>query len=74
MTDLPPIRDVIKRHGLAATKALGQNFLLDEQGFKVFRICPEDYPGFGHMPKLEPVTTREQIFNLPHSDLLMKRG
>ena len=50
------------------------NFLLDEQGFKVFRICPEDYPGFGHMPKLEPVTTREQIFNLPHSDLLMKRG
>ena len=28
------------------------NFLLDEQGFKVFRICPEDYPGFGHMPKL----------------------
>ncbi len=50
------------------------NFLLDEQKFKVFRICPEDYPGFGHMPKLEPVTTREQIFNLPHSDLLMKRA
>jgi FkbM family methyltransferase len=50
------------------------NFLLDEQGFQVFRICPEDYPGFGHMPKLEPVTSREQIFNLPHSDLLMKRA
>ncbi len=31
MTDLPPIREVIQRHGLAASKALGQNFLLDEQ-------------------------------------------
>ncbi len=28
---LPPLRDVIARHGLQATKALGQNFLLDEQ-------------------------------------------
>jgi 16S rRNA (adenine1518-N6/adenine1519-N6)-dimethyltransferase len=27
--DLPPLRDVIARHGLAAVKALGQNFLLD---------------------------------------------
>ena len=27
---LPPLRDVIARHGLSATKALGQNFLLDE--------------------------------------------
>ncbi len=26
---LPPLRDVIERHGIAATKALGQNFLLD---------------------------------------------
>ncbi|HEY0837897.1 MAG TPA: 16S rRNA (adenine(1518)-N(6)/adenine(1519)-N(6))-dimethyltransferase RsmA [Azospirillum sp.] len=26
---LPPLRDVIARHGLAARKALGQNFLLD---------------------------------------------
>lgn len=26
---LPPLRDVIARHGLRATKALGQNFLLD---------------------------------------------
>jgi 16S rRNA (adenine1518-N6/adenine1519-N6)-dimethyltransferase len=31
MPDLPPIREVIQRHGLAASKALGQNFLLDEQ-------------------------------------------
>jgi 16S rRNA (adenine1518-N6/adenine1519-N6)-dimethyltransferase len=27
--DLPPLRDVIARHGLSARKALGQNFLLD---------------------------------------------
>jgi 16S rRNA (adenine1518-N6/adenine1519-N6)-dimethyltransferase len=27
--DLPPLRDVIARHGLSAVKALGQNFLLD---------------------------------------------
>jgi len=28
---LPPLRDVINRHGLSASKALGQNFLLDGQ-------------------------------------------
>jgi 16S rRNA (adenine1518-N6/adenine1519-N6)-dimethyltransferase len=28
---LPPLREIIKRHGLSASKALGQNFLLDEQ-------------------------------------------
>jgi 16S rRNA (adenine1518-N6/adenine1519-N6)-dimethyltransferase len=27
--DLPPLRDVISRHGLSARKSLGQNFLLD---------------------------------------------
>ena len=27
--DLPPLRDVIRRHGLQAKKSLGQNFLLD---------------------------------------------
>lgn len=27
--DLPPLREVIARHGLAARKSLGQNFLLD---------------------------------------------
>lgn len=31
MTPLPPLREVIARHGLQATRALGQNFLLDEQ-------------------------------------------
>lgn len=29
--DLPPLRDVIKRHDLSANKALGQNFLFDQQ-------------------------------------------
>ncbi|MET0371904.1 MAG: 16S rRNA (adenine(1518)-N(6)/adenine(1519)-N(6))-dimethyltransferase RsmA [Sphingobium sp.] len=28
---LPPLREVIAKHGLRASKALGQNFLLDEQ-------------------------------------------
>jgi 16S rRNA (adenine1518-N6/adenine1519-N6)-dimethyltransferase len=27
--DLPPLREVVARHGLAASKALGQNFLFD---------------------------------------------
>src|ERR1041384_3376057 len=27
--DLPPLREVTKRHGLSARKSLGQNFLLD---------------------------------------------
>ena len=31
MTSLPPLREVIALHGLSASKALGQNFLLDEQ-------------------------------------------
>ncbi|WP_315763299.1 16S rRNA (adenine(1518)-N(6)/adenine(1519)-N(6))-dimethyltransferase RsmA [Sphingomonas sp. Y38-1Y] len=29
--DLPPLREVIARHGLTASKALGQNFLFDGQ-------------------------------------------
>jgi 16S rRNA (adenine1518-N6/adenine1519-N6)-dimethyltransferase len=31
LPDLPPLRDVINAHGLFASKALGQNFLFDEQ-------------------------------------------
>ncbi|MEZ5748420.1 MAG: 16S rRNA (adenine(1518)-N(6)/adenine(1519)-N(6))-dimethyltransferase RsmA [Caenibius sp.] len=31
MNALPPLREVIARHGLSASKALGQNFLFDEQ-------------------------------------------
>lgn len=29
ISDLPPLRDIIREHGLRAEKALGQNFLLD---------------------------------------------
>ncbi|HEV2567812.1 16S rRNA (adenine(1518)-N(6)/adenine(1519)-N(6))-dimethyltransferase RsmA [Sphingomonas sp.] len=31
LSPLPPLREVIARHGLSASKALGQNFLFDEQ-------------------------------------------
>jgi len=31
LAPLPPLRDVIQRHGLSANKALGQNFLFDQQ-------------------------------------------
>jgi 16S rRNA (adenine1518-N6/adenine1519-N6)-dimethyltransferase len=31
LTALPPLRDVIQRYGLSANKALGQNFLFDQQ-------------------------------------------
>ncbi|MBO9623018.1 MAG: 16S rRNA (adenine(1518)-N(6)/adenine(1519)-N(6))-dimethyltransferase RsmA [Sphingomonas sp.] len=31
MSQLPPLRDVIKKYGLSASKALGQNFLFDQQ-------------------------------------------
>ncbi len=31
LAQLPPLREIIARHGLSASKALGQNFLLDGQ-------------------------------------------
>jgi 16S rRNA (adenine1518-N6/adenine1519-N6)-dimethyltransferase len=43
--DLPPIRDVIQRHGLSASKALGQNFLLDEQLLARIAALPGDLTG-----------------------------
>lgn len=42
MADLPPLREVIARHGLAASKALGQNFLLDEQLLARIAAIPGD--------------------------------
>ncbi len=45
MADLPPIREVIARHGLSATKALGQNFLLDEQLLDRIAALPGDLGG-----------------------------
>ncbi len=42
---LPPLRDVIARHGLSASKALGQNFLLDEQLLARIAAVPGDLAG-----------------------------
>lgn len=43
--DLPPLREVIKRHGLSASKALGQNFLFDEQLLDKIAAIPGDLNG-----------------------------
>ncbi len=45
MADLPPIREIIARHGLSATKALGQNFLLDEQLLERIAAIPGNLAG-----------------------------
>ena len=42
---LPPLRDVIARYGLSASKALGQNFLLDEQLLARIAAVPGDLEG-----------------------------
>jgi 16S rRNA (adenine1518-N6/adenine1519-N6)-dimethyltransferase len=42
---LPPLREVIARHGLKASKALGQNFLLDEQLLDRIAAIPGDLTG-----------------------------
>ena len=39
---LPPLREVIKKHGLTANKALGQNFLLDTQLLSRIAAVPGD--------------------------------
>lgn len=46
---LPPLREVIAAHGLQASKALGQNFLLDEQLLDRIAAIPgllQDQPAF----------------------------
>lgn len=43
--NLPPLREVIARHGLNASKALGQNFLLDEQLLARIARIPGDLDG-----------------------------
>jgi 16S rRNA (adenine1518-N6/adenine1519-N6)-dimethyltransferase len=45
MADLLPLREVIAKHGLAASKALGQNFLLDEQLLARIAAIPGDLGG-----------------------------
>ena len=43
--DLPPLREVIAAHGLSASKALGQNFLFDEQLLNRIAAVPGDLSG-----------------------------
>jgi 16S rRNA (adenine1518-N6/adenine1519-N6)-dimethyltransferase len=45
VTALPPLREVIARHGLRAARALGQNFLLDEQLLDRIARVPGDLIG-----------------------------
>ncbi|ABQ66776.1 dimethyladenosine transferase [Rhizorhabdus wittichii RW1] len=45
LPDLPPLREVIARHGLSANKALGQNFLLDGQLLDRIARVPGDLDG-----------------------------
>lgn len=42
---LPPLREVIARHGLSASKALGQNFLFDGQLLARIAAVPGDLAG-----------------------------
>ncbi len=42
---LPPLREVIAAHGLSASKALGQNFLFDEQLLDRIARIPGDLAG-----------------------------
>lgn len=44
-TALPPLREVIKKHGLSANKALGQNFLFDMQLLDRIAAVPGDLEG-----------------------------
>ena len=43
--NLPPLREVIAQHGLSASRALGQNFLLDEQLLGRIAAIPRDLEG-----------------------------
>ena len=45
MAELPPLREVIARHGLSASKALGQNFLFDAQLLDRIAAIPGDLHG-----------------------------
>lgn len=45
MIALPPLREVIARHGLSASKALGQNFLFDGQLLARIAAVPGDVDG-----------------------------
>ena len=42
LIELPPLREIIARHNLSASKALGQNFLFDEQLLDRIAAIPGD--------------------------------
>ena len=42
---LPPLRETVRAHGLSASKALGQNFLFDEQLLDRIAALPGDLSG-----------------------------
>ena len=42
---LPPLRETVRAHGLSASKALGQNFLFDEQLLDRIAALPGDLDG-----------------------------
>jgi 16S rRNA (adenine1518-N6/adenine1519-N6)-dimethyltransferase len=42
---LPPLRETVRAHGLTASKALGQNFLFDEQLLDRIAAIPGDLHG-----------------------------
>ena len=44
-TPLPPLREAVRVHGLSASKALGQNFLFDEQLLDRIAALPGDLSG-----------------------------
>lgn len=44
-TPLPPLRETVRAHGLSASKALGQNFLFDEQLLDRIAALPGDLDG-----------------------------
>lgn len=44
-TPLPPLRETVRIHGLSASKALGQNFLFDEQLLDRIAALPGDLDG-----------------------------
>lgn len=43
--NLPPLRETVRTHGLSASKALGQNFLFDEQLLDRIAALPGDLNG-----------------------------
>lgn len=48
------------------------DFLLVEQRMTPYRICHEGFRGVGHMPDLTRLNA-ESLYNIPHSDVFLRR-